>query len=80
VVWGGGGVGAIAAAGPSGQVTVVGFDAQDEAQRAVQAGRMAATVAQNPRDMGRLAIISAARLLAGETLPAEQPVAISLVR
>jgi ribose transport system substrate-binding protein len=75
-----GAVEAIAAAGRSGQVTVVGFDAQDEAQRAVQAGRMAATVAQNPRDMGRLAIISAARLLAGETLPAEQPVAISLVR
>jgi ribose transport system substrate-binding protein len=75
-----GAVEAIAAAGRSDRIAVVGFDAQEDAQRAVQAGRMAATVAQNPRAMGRLAILSAARLLAGETLPAEQPVAISLVR
>jgi ribose transport system substrate-binding protein len=75
-----GAVEAIAAAGRTDRIAVVGFDAQEDAQRAVQAGRMAATVAQNPREMGRLAIISAARLLAGESLPAEQPVPIALVR
>ena len=75
-----GAVEAIAAAGRTGRIAVVGFDAQEDAQRAVQAGRMAATVAQNPREMGRLALISAARLLAGESLPAEQPVPIALVR
>lgn len=75
-----GAVEAIAAAGRTDRIRVVGFDAQDDAQAAIREGRMAATIAQNPRDMGRLAVLSAARLLAGETLPAEQPVAISLVR
>ena len=40
---------------------------------------MDATIAQNPREMGRLAVISADRLLSGETVPAEQPVRIELV-
>jgi len=75
-----GAVEAIAAAGRTDRIRVVGFDAQDDAQAAIREGRMAATIAQNPRDMGRLAVLSAARLLAGETLPPEQPVAISLVR
>lgn len=75
-----GAVEAIAAAGRAGRIVVVGFDAQDDAREAVAAGRMAATIAQNPRAMGRLAMESAARLLAGETLAAEQPVPIALVR
>jgi ribose transport system substrate-binding protein len=75
-----GAVEAIAAAGRAGQVAVVGFDAQDEARDAVRAGRMAATVAQNPREMGRLAMLAAARLARGDTVPAEQPVPIALVR
>jgi ribose transport system substrate-binding protein len=75
-----GAVEAVAAAGRGGRLRVVGFDAQDDAKAAIRDGRMAATIAQNPRDMGRLAVLSAARLLAGETLPAEQPVAIALVR
>lgn len=74
-----GAVEAIAAAGREGTIRVVGFDAQDDARAAVAAGRMVATIAQNPREMGRLAMITAARVLAGETVPAEQPVPISLV-
>jgi ribose transport system substrate-binding protein len=74
-----GAVEAIAAAGREGTIRVVGFDAQDDARAAITAGRMAATIAQNPREMGRLAMLTAARVLAGETVPAEQPVAISLV-
>lgn len=75
-----GAVEAIAAAGRTDRIRVVGFDAQDDAQQAIREGRMAATIAQNPRAMGRLAVLSAARLLAGDTLPAEQPVPISLVK
>lgn len=74
-----GAVEAIAAAGREGTIHVVGFDAQDDARAAISAGRMAATIAQNPRAMGRLAMLTAARVLAGEAVPAEQPVAISLV-
>lgn len=71
---------AIFAAGKGAQVSVVGFDAQDDARKAIAEKRMAATIAQNPREMGRLAVLTAARLMKGETVPAEQPVAISLIK
>lgn len=74
-----GAVEAIAAAGRTGDVLVVGFDALDEARQAIREGRMAATIAQNPRDMGRLAIESAWSILHGDAVPAEQPVGIELV-
>ena len=71
---------AITAAGKGSTISIVGFDAQDDARKAVSEKRMAATIAQNPREMGRMAMLTAARLLKGETVPAEQPVAISLVK
>ncbi len=71
---------AIAAAGKGTAISVVGFDAQDDARKAIAEKRMAATIAQNPREMGRLAVLTAHRLLKGESVPTEQPVAISLVR
>jgi ribose transport system substrate-binding protein len=74
-----GAVEAVAAAGRTGDILVVGFDAQDEAQAAIREGRMAASIAQHPREMGRLAMVSAWRLLQGEAVPAEQPVGIELV-
>ena len=70
---------AIAAAGRSGKIRVVGFDALDDARKAIDAGRMEASVAQSPRDMGRIAVESAAKLLRGESIPADQKVPISLV-
>jgi ribose transport system substrate-binding protein len=75
-----GAVEAIAAAGKSAAISVVGFDAQDDARKAIAVKRMAATIAQNPREMGRLAVLTAHRLLQGESVAAEQPVAISLVK
>jgi ribose transport system substrate-binding protein len=74
-----GAIEAIAAAGRSGSIRVVGFDALDDARKMIEAGRMEASVAQSPRDMGRLAVESAARLLRGESVPAEQKVPIALV-
>lgn len=74
-----GAVEAIAAAGRAGRIRVVGFDALDDARKAIEAGRMDGSVAQSPRDMGRLAVESAARLLRGEPVPAEQKVPIALV-
>lgn len=75
-----GAVEAIAAARKTGAIAVVGFDAQDDARKAIAAHTMAATIAQNPREMGRLAMLTAARLLKGETVPAQQPVPIALVK
>jgi ribose transport system substrate-binding protein len=74
-----GAVEAIAAAGRSGRIRVVGFDALDDARSAIEAGKMDASMAQSPRDMGRLAVEGAARLLKSESLPSEQTVPIELV-
>lgn len=74
-----GAIEAIAAAGRTGAIRVIGFDALDDAKAAIKAGRMEASVAQSPRDMGRLAVESAATLLKGGSVPAEQKVAIRLV-
>lgn len=75
-----GAVEAIAAAGKTGKITVVGFDAQPEARAAIQKGAMAATVAQFPGKMGSMAVESAAKLLRGETIPAFTAVPIELVK
>jgi ribose transport system substrate-binding protein len=60
-------------------ILVVGFDAADDARAAIRDGRMAASIAQHPAEMGRRAVESAWRLLNGQPVPAEQPVAIELV-
>ena len=74
-----GAVEAIAAAGRTGRIRVVGFDALDDARKAIAAGTMEASVAQSPRDMGRIAVESAARLLRGESVPADNKVPLALV-
>lgn len=71
---------AIAAAGKTGRIMVVGFDAQPEAREAIAKGTMAATVAQFPSKMGRTAVEYAHRLLSGETVPPFAPVPIELVK
>lgn len=57
---------------------IVGFDAIDDAVAAVNAGEMAATVAQQPVEMGRIAAELALDYLAGETVE-DTGVALSLV-
>lgn|SRR5262245_9209280 len=74
-----GAVEAIAAAGKTGKITVVGFDAFSEAREAVLKGTMDATVAQSPAEMGRLAIENTARLLRHEKVPEEISVKIELI-
>ena len=75
-----GAIEAIAAAGKTGKILVVGFDALPEARAAVKKGTMAATVAQFPQRMGSAAIENAAKLLAGEKIPEFTPVGIELVK
>lgn len=71
---------AIAAGGKAGNITVVGFDALDEARAAVKQGTMAGTVAQDPAQMGRVGVEWAARVLKGETPPADIAVPIQFVK
>ena len=74
-----GAIEAIAAAGRAGKIRVVGFDAVDDARKAIVAGTMVASVAQFPTEMGRGAVESAVKLLRGEAVPPDQGVRIELV-
>jgi ribose transport system substrate-binding protein len=74
-----GAIEAIAAAGHRGKIRVVGFDALDDAKKAIAAGTMAASVAQFPYEMGKAAVESAVKLLSGETLPADIMVKLEMV-
>ena len=74
-----GAVEAISAAGRTGKISVVGFDAFSEAREAVLKGMMDATIAQSPAEMGRIAIEQAARLLRGEKVPEETSIRIELI-
>jgi ribose transport system substrate-binding protein len=60
-------------------IVFVGFDAVDDAVKAVNDGKLAATVAQQPAEIGRLGVESAIKYLNGETVPASIPVPLSLV-
>ena len=74
-----GAVEAIAAKGKTGKIKVVGYDAVEDAKKAIADGTIVASVAQFPSEMGRVGVESADKLLKGETLPAEQLVRIDLV-
>ncbi len=74
-----GAVEAIAVAGKLGKIKVIGFDAVDDARKAIASGAMVASVAQFPGEMGRVAVESAARILKNETVPDDQRVRIELV-
>ena len=71
-------LGAVEAIG-SRNIIVVGFDATDDAQAAVKAGKMAATVAQKPDLMGATAVETAQKILNGETVDKEIPVEVELI-
>jgi ribose transport system substrate-binding protein len=74
-----GAIEAIAAAGRTGQIRVIGFDALDDARKAIEDGTMTASVAQFPYEMGRVAVESAVKVLAGEALAPEMKVRLELV-
>jgi ribose transport system substrate-binding protein len=74
-----GAIEAIAAANKTGQIRVVGFDALDDAKKAIAAGTMDASVAQFPAEMGRAAVESAVKVIRGEAIPADIKVKLELV-
>ena len=74
-----GAIEAIAAAGKTGRIRVIGFDALDDAKKAIAAGTMEASVAQFPAEMGRAAVESAVKVIRGEPVPADINVKLALV-
>jgi ribose transport system substrate-binding protein len=74
-----GAVQALEAAGMS-DVKVIGFDATDDAVKAVEGGTMAATVAQKPAEIGKLGVEAAINHLKGETVEEYIPVELELIK
>jgi ribose transport system substrate-binding protein len=74
-----GAIEAAEAAGRAGEIIFVGFDAVDDAVAAVDAGSLAATIAQQPSEMGRLGVEFAVKYLNGESVEDYVPVDLALV-
>jgi hypothetical protein len=73
-----GAVRALQAAGKD-NVLVVGFDGTDDGVKAVEKGKMAATIAQQPDQIGAIGVEIADKVLKGETVPANIPVPLKVV-
>ncbi len=74
-------LGALKAIESSGrEILVVGFDATDDAVKAVEDGKMAATVAQQPELIGQLGVENAVKVLNGETVEDFVPVELKLIK
>src|SRR5262245_56782071 len=74
-----GAIEAIAGAGKTGKIAVIGFDALPEAREAIRKGKMEATIAQSPMEMGAIAVESASRLLRGQSVTPDVSVKIHLI-
>lgn len=74
-------LGAVEAAAAAGRTdfVIVGFDAAPDALTAIKDGKMAATIAQQPDVMGKLAIDTAVKVAAGTAVDESIPVEIALV-
>ena len=68
---------AIKAAGKD--IIVVGFDGTDDAVKAVQGGKLAATIAQQPEKIGELGVETADKVLKGEKVEAQIPVPLKVI-
>ena len=66
---------AVKSAGLQDQVKVIGFDGMEEARNAVDANPvMAGVIQQFPDQMGKTAVDTAAMVIEGQDVPAEQPI------
>jgi len=74
-----GAIEAITAAGKTGEIIVVGFDAINDARQAIRDGGMDASIAQHPFEMGKQAVERAYQVLEGERIPKNIPVKIELI-
>jgi ribose transport system substrate-binding protein len=75
-------LGALKAIEASGRknIVVVGFDATDDAVAAVKAGKLSATVAQKPAEIGAIGVEVADKIIKKETVQENVPVALELIK
>ena len=74
-----GAVKALEDAGIAEQVTVIGFDANDDAKQAIRDNRMDGSIAQDPVEMGKRSVEAFKTLLEGGEVDAEIPIDVQLV-
>ena len=60
-------------------IFIVGFDGTADADKAVKDGTLAATIAQQPDKMGKIAIDVAQKVIKGEAVEAKIPVDLKVV-
>ena len=60
-------------------ILVMGFDATDDAIAAIQEGRMAGTIAQQPALIGSTAVDNAVKLIGGQGIAPSIPVEVTLI-
>ncbi|WMC11555.1 ribose ABC transporter substrate-binding protein RbsB [Oceanimonas pelagia] len=60
-------------------VLIVGFDGTENGIKAVEGGRLAATIAQQPGEIGAIAVETADRVLKGETVASHIPVPLQVI-
>ncbi|MFG3612611.1 ribose ABC transporter substrate-binding protein RbsB [Rummeliibacillus stabekisii] len=74
-------LGALEAIEASGKkIKVVGFDATDDAVKGVKSGKLAATIAQQPTEIGEIAVETAVKSLKGEKVEKNIPVDLELIK
>lgn len=73
-------LGAVEAAKSAGKkLFIVGFDGTTDGVKAVEDGDMAATIAQQPELMGKIAIDTAMKIIKGQAVPSKIPVPLKIV-
>ena len=60
-------------------IFIVGLDGTADADKAVKDGTLAATIAQQPDQMGKIAIHTAQKVIKGEAVEAKIPVDLKVV-
>ncbi|NLM67222.1 MAG: D-ribose ABC transporter substrate-binding protein [Enterococcus sp.] len=73
-------LGAIEALGSRQGVIVVGFDGTEDGIKAVEAGKLSATIAQKPEEMGKLALQAAYDHFAGQTITSKIDSPLELIK
>jgi ribose transport system substrate-binding protein len=62
------------------KVVIVGFDGNEDAKKAVDEGKLTATIAQQPDLMGSLAVENAIKVIKGEKVANEIPVDLKIIK
>lgn len=60
-------------------IILVGFDATDDGLKAIEEGRMAATIAEKAGEMGKLGVRTSIKIAKGEKVDAEIPLEVELI-